>query len=271
MDTRRRAIETGSSKVLYEVEDRVAIVTLNDPENRNPLGGDVRPVLRRVVEEIAGDAAIRCLLLTGAGQAFCAGGNAKAMANDEQPPLAERIRRIRFESEVVALIHEMPKPSLAALPGAAAGAGFSLALACDLRIASESAFLVTAFKRLGLPGDYGGSWFLTRLVGPARARDLYFTSRRVDAAECARLGLFDRVVPDADLRVEAMKLARELAAGPPVAYRMMKENLNRALTSDLRTCLREEADRQCEAAETEDFQEATRAFQEGRRAEFEGR
>jgi 2-(1,2-epoxy-1,2-dihydrophenyl)acetyl-CoA isomerase len=221
------------------------------------------------------DRQVRAIVLTGAGRAFCAGGNAKAMATatakDEQPPLEARIRAIRFESEVVAVIHEMAKPSIAALPGAAAGAGFSLALACDLRIAAESASMVTAFKRLGLPGDFGGSWLLTQLVGPARARELYFTSRKLSAAECEQMGLVNRVVPDALLMDQAMALARELAEGPPIAYRWMKDNLNRAQHASLRSCLAEEAERQCWAAETADFREATRAFVEKRAPRFEGR
>jgi enoyl-CoA hydratase/carnithine racemase len=253
------------------VEEGVAVVTLNDPENRNPISYDLRPLLRQTIDGIARDDEVRCLLLTGAGDAFCAGGSPKAMVQDEQPALEDRIRAIRWESEVVAVIHEMAKPSIAALPGPAAGAGFSLALACDLRIAAESAFMLTAFKRLGLPGDFGGSWLLTQLVGPARARELYFTSRRVQADECERLGLVNRVVPDEALQSEAMSLARELAQGPPVAFRWMKDNLNRALHESLRSCLAEEAERQCWAAETEDFREATRAFVERRSPEFKGR
>lgn len=266
-----RDVETGSEKILCRIEDGVAVVTLNDPENRNPLGYDTRPVLRATIDRIAHDDQVRCLLLTGAGDAFCAGGNAKAMASDEQPPLEGRIRQIRYESEVVAIIHEMEKPTIAALPGPAAGAGFSLALACDLRIASETAFMVTAFGRLGLPGDFGGTWLLTQLVGPARARELYFTSRRVMAPECERIGLVNRVVPAVELQAEAMDLARQLADGPPIAFRWMKDNLNRALESDLRSCLREEAERQCWAAETEDFREATQAFVEKRKPVFRGR
>jgi len=266
-----RNIETGSSKLLFHVEDGVGVVTLNDPENRNPLGGDLRPVLRETIDQVARDPEIRCLLLTGAGRAFCAGGNTKAMATDEQPPLEGRVRQIRWESEVVAVIHEMPKPSIAALPGPAAGAGFSLALACDLRIAAEEAFLTTAFARLGVPGDFGGSWLLTKLVGPARALELYYTSSRVGAAECERLGLVNRVVPFEALAEEAMTLARSLAAGPPVAFRWMKENVGRAQQESLRACLAHEAERQCWAAETEDFSEAVRALVEKRPPQFRGR
>ncbi len=266
-----RVVDTGSPRLLLEIEAGVATVTLNDPENRNPLGGDLRPVLRRTIDRVAGDDDVRCLLLTGAGAAFCAGGNAKAMATQRQPTLEERIRSIRWESEVSAVIWEMPKPSLAALPGPAAGAGFSLALACDLRIAAESAFMTTAFARLALPGDFGGSWLLTQLVGPAKARELYLGSPRVDARECERLGLVNRVVPDAELRDAALDWARQLAAGPPLAFRYMKENLNRALHTDLRSCIAAEAERQCWASEADDFREATTAFVERREPRFRGR
>jgi len=263
--------ETGSPKLRFQFQSGVAVVTLDDPESRNALGADLRPVLRRTLDRVAEDDDVRCLLLTGAGEAFCSGGNAKSMATDEQPPLEARIRAIAWESEASALIHEMPKPSIAALPGPAAGAGFSLALACDLRIAAERAFLVTSFARLGLPGDFGGSWLLTQLVGPARARELYFFSPRVSSRDALSMGLVNRVVEDERLPAEALAWALELAEGPPVAYRMMKANLNRALVADLRSCIAEEAQRQCWAGETRDFAEAARAFVEKRRPHFQGR
>lgn len=266
-----RTLETGSPKLLFQVDEGVGVVTLNDPDHRNPLGGDLRPLLRETIDRVAVDPEIRCLLLTGAGKAFCAGGNTKAMAEDEQPPLEQRVRQIRWESEVVAVIREMPKPSLAALPGPAAGAGFSLALACDLRIAAEEAFLTTAFARIGVPGDFGGSWLLTQLVGPSKALELYYTSARVGAAECERLGLVNRVVPFEELATEAMSLARTLAAGPPIAFRWMKENVGRAQQESLRACIAHEAERQCWAAETDDFAEAIRALVEKRSPRFEGR
>jgi enoyl-CoA hydratase/carnithine racemase len=267
----RRELSTGSEKVRLAIEDAVAIVTLDDPENRNPIGGEVRPALRRAIDRVAEDRDVRCLLLTGAGRAFSAGGNTKAMAGGRQPPLGERLRSIKWESAVSAVIFEMDKPSIAALPGPAAGAGFSLALACDLRIAAQSAFMTTSFIRIGLPGDYGGSWLLTQLVGPAKARELYYTSPRIPADECLRLGLVNRVVPDEALHAEALALARELAAGPPLALRYMKQNLNRALRADLRSCIEAESERQCEVAETEDFLEAARAFVERRKPVFKGR
>ena len=178
---------------------------------------------------------------------------------------------LRREHEIPAALHRMPKPTLAALPGPAAGAGFALALACDLRVLAESAFVTTAYARLGLSGDYGASWFLTRLVGTAKARELLFTAARLDAIECLRLGIANRVVPDASLASDAQELARQIAAGPPIALRYMKQNLNLALVAPLESCLDEEAERMVAGAFTEDYVEAVKAFGEKRAPRFKGR
>ncbi len=268
----RRLVETGSDTLLCRVEDRVAVLTLNRPESRNALSMELKEALQRAIDVLGCDDGVGCLLLTGAGPAFCSGGDTKSMAAQGRPPsMEDRQKQLRWEHRLPAKIHALPKPVVAALPGAAAGAGFSLALACDLRIAAESAFLMTSFSRLGLSGDYGGSWFLTQLVGTARARELYFTNRRVPAAECLALGLVNRVVPDAELPAEAFALCREIAAGPPVAHRFMKANLNRAQHGDLQTCLDYEADRMVRGAMTEDYQEAVAAFAEKRPPAFRGR
>jgi 2-(1,2-epoxy-1,2-dihydrophenyl)acetyl-CoA isomerase len=193
------------------------------------------------------------------------------VADGRLPSPDERLTQLRWEHEIPLALHQLPKPVVAALPGAAAGAGLSLALSCDLRVLAESAFVTTSYARLGLSGDYGGSWFLTRLVGTAKARELYFTAERIDASECLRLGLANRVVPDADLAGESLALARRIAAGPPVALRWMKDNLNRALGGDLRDLLDLEAERMVASAQTEDYLEAVRAFAEKRSPEFRGR
>ena len=267
-----REVTTGTDHLLCRVEDGVAVVTLNRPEAKNALSPELKEALRKLLPALAADAEARCLLLTGAGRAFCAGGDTRAMAEgDAIASLEDRVRRVNREHRIPTALHELPIPVIAALPGPAAGAGLSLALACDLRIAAESAFVTTSFARVGLPGDYGGSWFLTRLVGTARARELYFRSERVSAAECERLGLVNRVVPDSELERESMAWARELAAGPPIAFRYMKENLNRALEADLRTCLGYEADRQVRAAFTDDYHEAVRAFLDKRAPSFRNR
>lgn len=265
-------VETGLPDLLCRVEDRVAVVTLNRPASRNAITLEMKEALYRLLPRLEADADVGCLLLTGAGEAFCSGGDTKKMARDGKPPsMEDRQRQLRWEHRIPAMLHRGPKPVVAAVRGAAAGAGFSLSLCADLRIASETAFFLTSFSRLGLSGDYGGTWFLTRLVGTAKARELYFTSERVPAEEALRLGLVNRVVADSALDAEAMELARRIAAGPPVALRYMKANLNRALESDLETCLDFEADRMVRGAMTEDYQEAVRAFQEKRPPVFRGR
>jgi enoyl-CoA hydratase/carnithine racemase len=265
-------VDTGTDDLLCRVEDHVAVVTLNRSDAKNALSPAMKEALVEWLPRLGADPEVRCLLLTGAGRAFCAGGDTKAMAKgDAIARMEDRIRRVHREHEMPLALHEMSVPTIAALPGAAAGAGFSLALACDLRIAAQSAFLITSFSKVGLSGDYGGSWFLTQLVGPSKARELYFTSPRVPSDECVKLGLFNRVVPDADLETEAMDWARLIAAGPPIAHRYMKENLNRALTEDLRTCLDFEADRQVRGAFSEDYKEAVSAFVEKRKPVFHDR
>ena len=250
----------------------MAVVTLNRPAARNALSMELKDALYRLVPVLDADPGTGCVLLSGSGGAFCSGGDTKVMAEGGKPPsMEDRQRQLRWEHRLPRMLHELSKPVIAALPGAAAGAGFSLALACDLRIAGESAFLMTSFARLGLSGDYGGSWFLTQLVGTARARELYFDPRRVTAAECERLGLVNRVVPDAELERESFAWAARIAAGPPVAHRYMKRNLNRALSHDLATCLEFEADRMVRGAMTDDYREAVAAFSNRRAPVFRGR
>ena len=270
-------IETGSGQLLGRVEDGVAVLTINRPEVRNAMSAEWMGSLRRLIPELGVDGEVGCVVLTGAGRAFCAGGDVKGMAGGgagggRSATIEERIRGLRADQAAVsAAIYELGKPVIAALPGPAAGAGLSLALACDLRIMAESAFITTAFRNVGFSGDYGGSWFLTKLVGTAKARELYYLCERVDAKECERLGIANRVVPDAALQQETLKLARHIAAGPTIAQAYMKENLNRALEQGLRQCLDMEADRMLRSGQTEDHREAVKAFVEKRTPAFRGR
>lgn len=267
-----RAVDTGCPEVRCEVRERVAVVTLDRPEARNALTLPMKRALVELIPRLGEDPEVGAILLTGAGGAFCAGGDTKAMARDGRPAsFVDRVAQLRMEHRIPASLWRSPRPTLAALPGPAAGAGLSLALACDLRIAAEGAFVTTAYARLGLSGDYGGSWFLTHLVGPARARELLFTADRISAAECVRIGLVNRVVPDERLPEEAFAWAARIAAGPPLALRAMKDNLNRALVHDLEACLEVEAERMVQGAMTEDYEEAVRAFAEKRRPVFRGR
>jgi len=264
--------ETGTDEVLCEVRDRVATITLNRPDAKNALTMDMKEALYRLVRDLEEDSDVGCLLVTGAGTAFSAGGDTKRMQREGKPPVMEdRQRQLRWEHELPRMLHRSSKPTIAALPGAAAGAACSIALSCDLRIASEKAFLVTSFAKLGLSGDYGGTWFMTQLVGPAKAREIYFTADRVDAETCLELGLFNRVVAPEALAEEAFALAAKIASGPPIALRWMKANLNRALEADLETCLKYEADRMVRGALTDDYTEAVAAFAERRAPTFNGR
>ena len=271
-ETEGGEIDTGDSGVLCSVRERVALITLNRPEAKNALTLAMKEALYALLRDLEDDSAVGCFLITGAGGVFSAGGDTKRMQAEGKPPVMEdRQRQLRWEHEIPRMLHRSSKPTIASLPGAAAGAACSLALSCDLRIAAKSAFIVTSFAKLGLSGDYGGTWFLTRLVGPAKAREIYFTADRVDSATCLDLGIFNRVVPDEELGEASFALAARIAAGPPIALRFMKENLNRAMEADLDTCLEYEADRMVRGALTDDYTEAVSAFSEKRKPRFEGR
>jgi enoyl-CoA hydratase/carnithine racemase len=269
-------LETGTDELLAALHGNVAVVTLNRPQARNSLSDILSPAFRQLLPKLAENPLVRCLMVTGAGTAFCAGGDVKGMgasAGQSKPRTREEIveeLRVRQITLTGALYH-FPKPTLAALTGPAAGAGLSIALACDLRIAAASAFVTTGFANIGLSGDYGASFFLTQLVGSSRAKELFFSSERVGAERCEALGIVNRVVPDERLREEALAWAHELAAGPTVAYGLMKQNLDRALRTDLETCLAHEAEGLIACAGTEDHREAVRSFVEKRKPVFKGK
>lgn len=267
-------IDTGTDHLMGRVEDGVAVLTLNRPDRRNALSREMLDALGRVLGDLQADGDVGCVVLTGAGGAFCSGGDVKGMADREAEALTYDaiVHRQRLNQRAVSgRLWEMPKPTIAALPGPAAGAGLAIALACDLRYAADSAFLMTAFARVGFSGDYGGTWFLTRLVGTAKARELYYFSERVSAPEAERLGLLNGVFPAEELPDEVLRRARRLANGPRVAYRYMKENLNRAVNGELGECLDLEATHHIHTGTTEDHREAARAFVEKREPEFRGR
>jgi enoyl-CoA hydratase/carnithine racemase len=297
-----KSLDTGTDELLATLEDGVALLTLNRPESRNALSDTLSPALRRMFARLPEMPEARCVVLTGTGTAFCAGGDVKGMGSPrsqqssqtdppsraDQPSKPSKLNspnpvdRPTTREGVVAdlterqrtltgALHALPQPTIAALPGAAAGAGFSIALACDLRIAAERAFVTTGFANVGLAGDYGSTFFLPRLVGQAKARELFFTADRLDAATCLSLGIVNRVVPNEKLMEETMALARRLASGPTEAYRLMKANLDRSSLADLDTSLAFEAEATVASAGTEDHREAVRAFIEKRKPEFKGR
>jgi enoyl-CoA hydratase/carnithine racemase len=274
--TTETKIDTGTDELLCVIRDRVAIITLNRPEARNAFSDTLTPALRSMIKVCGENPDVGALLLTGAGPAFCAGGNVKGMGahrdkkklemsyEDKVADLQERQRLLTG-----ALI-SVRKPTIAALPGPAVGAGLALALACDIRVAAQSAFVATGYVRVGLSGDYGIAWLLTRLVGTSRARELMFTGDKVDAARCETLGIVNRVVPDEKLQAEAFALARSMAEGPTLALRYIKDNLDEALQFDFATARDHEAERLTRLTTTADHKEAVQAFIEKRKPVFRG-
>ncbi len=269
-------IDTGTDELLCTIRDRVAIITLNRPEARNALSDRLTPALRTMIKECGESADVGALLITGAGSAFCAGGNVKGMGAHRDPAklamsyddkVADLQERQRLLTGALACVR---KPTIAALPGAAVGAGLALAMACDIRIAAQSAFVSTGYLRVALSGDYGMAWLLTRLVGTARARELMFTADKVDAARCEAIGLVNRVVPDDKLQGEAFELARGMAEGPALALRYMKDNLDEALIFDFATARDHEAERLIRLTTTADHREAVQAFIDKRKPVFRG-
>jgi enoyl-CoA hydratase/carnithine racemase len=269
-------IDTGTSELKCEIRDRVAIITLNRPEARNALSDHLTSALRTMIKTCGENSEIGALLITGAGSAFCAGGDVKGMGanrdkNKSAMSFEEKVADLQERQRLLtgALV-SVRKPTIAALPGAAAGAGLAIAMACDIRIAAESAFVTTGYLRVGLSGDYGIAWLLTRLVGTSRARELMFTADKVDARRCEAIGLVNRVVADANLQEEAFAMAQAMAAGPTLALRYMKDNLDEALAFDFTTARDHEAERLIRTTMTADHREAVQAFIEKRKAVFKG-
>jgi 2-(1,2-epoxy-1,2-dihydrophenyl)acetyl-CoA isomerase len=268
-------IDTRTEDLLARVDDGVAVVTMNRPERRNALSGAMLEAMAHVLADLEIDSSVGCVVLTGAGGAFCAGGDVKGMAEASADggrlSFDERIHRQRLQQRATSgKLWSMPKPTIAWMPGPAAGAGLSLALACDLRYMAQSAVVTTAFAKVGFAGDYGGIWFLSRLIGSAKARELYFLSDRVDSTEAERLGIVNGVFPDDELEGEVMSRARRIAEGPRIAYRYMKENFNRSMNGDLLECMDMEAAHHNRTGQTEDHREAALAFTEKRPPVFRG-
>ncbi|MBI36143.1 MAG: enoyl-CoA hydratase [Alphaproteobacteria bacterium] len=267
-------IDTKTDQLLCEVEDQVATIMLNRPEKRNALGDVITPALRSTLSNLETNDDVRVIIITGAGKAFCSGGDVSGMKGKKETSERDRndiINDLQEKQRTLSLrLYNLSKPTIAVIPGAAAGAGMSIALSCDMRICGTSGFFVTGFGNIGLSGDYGGSWQLTKIVGPAKAKELYFTGRRIESKEALSLGLINEVIEDDLLFEHSKEVARLVASKPPKAISFMKLNINQASEDNFETCLDWEAVRQIHCMETKDFSEGVSAFQEKRKPKFMG-
>lgn len=255
------------------IQDKVATMTFNRPDKMNAINAELT---RQAIEHLRvfrRDPDVGCIVLTGEGRAFCAGGDVSDMAKgaDKAPTMEQTIDGLREGQEMCWLLHTMPKVTIAAVNGFAMGAGLGIAMSCDMRVASDKAKFGTAYAKVGFGGDYGTTWNLTHLLGAAKAKELFFTADIIDAAEAHRLGLVNRVVPHDELAKAAGALASQLAHGPLVSFRWMKENVNLATTSSFREVLDREALTHIRCGQTEDHKEGARSFVEKRPPVFQGR
>ena len=272
-----RELDTGTDHLLAKVENGVGYLIMNRPEARNAMSAEMNDAMQKNIADFELNNEVRCIVLTGAGNAFCAGGDVKGMSSRNSEgrgdmTIDKAIHQQRdHQRGTSGKLFKMPKPTIASLPGAAAGAGLSYALSCDLRIMSSAAFMTTAFAKVGFSGDYGGTYFMSQLIGSAKARELYFLSDRVSAEEALSLGLTNWVVEPDDLENKTKEIAEQLASGPSVAYRYMKENLNRAMSGEVDDCLDLEATHHVHCGETLDHKNAVKAFIEKKSPEFQGK
>lgn len=263
----------------------VLTLTIDRPEIKNAIDTAGQQELLAKLYDASRHPGVKVVVLTGAGGSFCTGAAVRSMGRpDPADPIAQafgesaewtarepRIDRLRHFHQISLLLHKMGKPTIAKLRGAAAGMGFSFALACDFRLAADNAFLVSSFAKIGLSGDFGANYFLTHLVGTSRAKELLMLSDRVSAAEALAMGLFNRVVPDDELDGTVDAFALRLAQGPTLAWRAIKENVHMAVTASLQEALDFEAANMIRCRESEDCAEAMQAFQQKRSPSFKGR
>lgn len=275
-----------SEMIRWELSDAgVLTLTLDNPEVKNALDTAAQLLLVRRLHDAARHPGVKVVVLTGAGSSFCTGADVRSMgAPDPHDAIARefgqtelwqglesRIDRLKQVAQASLMLHQMGKPTVAKLRGPAAGLGFSLALACDFRLAADNAFLVSSFSKIGTSGDYGGSYFLTQLVGPSKAKEIYMFSDRIGAAEALSLRMVNRVLPDAELDAAVDAFATRLAQGPALALRYIKQNIHAACSQTPEEVFDLEARNMIRCRLSEDCKEALAAFQQKREPRFEGR
>ena len=259
------------SDVLFELENKVLTIKFNRPDKLNPIGDTIIPYAIDRIKEAVTDSGVGAIVVTGAGRAFCAGGDVSGMSEQyEEKMFDHSVQKLRNDQELPRLLHSVPKVTIAAVNGFAMGAGLGLATSCDLRLASAGAKFGTAYANVGYGGDYGTTWNLTRLLGEAKAKELFFLPDVIDAEEALRIGLVNRVLPAETFMKDAQEVAQRIANGPLVSYRWMKENINQSSVVDFETMLDKESVTHTLCGATEDHQEGVTAFMEKRQPSFKG-
>jgi 2-(1,2-epoxy-1,2-dihydrophenyl)acetyl-CoA isomerase len=258
--------------IIFDAAPPIATIKLNRPDKLNAFGGPMRDELLEALGKIATDDEIRVLIVTGEGRGFSAGGDIDHLKQVREARDEQALRQVLDTGQkITSTMRSMPKPVIAAVNGPCAGAGFSFALGCDIRIASEAATFGASFARIGLHPDWGGSWFLPRLVGSAQACELIFTGSMISAREAERIGLVNRVVPHEELIPAVLELASVMARSAPQVIRLAKESIYRSLSSNLESAYARETEVQAQCFYSEDFLEGLKAFKEKRKPQFKGR
>jgi enoyl-CoA hydratase/carnithine racemase len=258
--------------IIFTLDGPIATIKLNRPDKLNAFGGPMRDEILDVLAKVSADESIRVLIVTGEGRGFSAGGDIDQLKQLRESNNEEGFRLILSNGQNIArMMRSSTKPVIAAINGPCAGAGFSFALACDIRIASDAATFGASFARIGLHPDWGGSWLLPRLVGSANASELIFTGNMISAKEAERIGLVNRVVPHDQLMSSVLELAGTMAKSSPRVLRLAKESIYKSLASDLETAFARENQVQTECFYSEDFLEGLTAFKEKRKPQFRGR
>tara|TARA_B100000809_G_C14985656_1_gene476133 strand:- start:165 stop:1001 length:837 start_codon:yes stop_codon:yes gene_type:complete len=271
-------LETGTRQLLSHIHGNIGIITLNRPESKNALSDELTPALRTQIANLNLDDRVNSLIITGAGDAFCAGGDIKSMNSSSNKDgwtnkvsEEEVIKSLQLKQMTLThALYNFSKPTIAALPGAAAGAGLSIALTCDFRFTNENAFAIAGYGRIALTGDYGMSWLLPRIIGISKAKDMMFSNKKILAREGLNIGLFDNIIEGDNLLKSTLEYANFLSSFSPLALKAMKNNINSAYELSLEKSLNQEAIELIKASNSNDHKEGIRAFIEKRKPNFTG-